>query len=128
AIFDSARGQVTYANAGHELPYQLARDGALGVLNGSGPMLGDSADGRYSTAKRPMAAGDTFLLFTDGVSEAMNGQRAAYGGRRLQRALAAGVGRDLRAVMGGVLNSVDAFRAGVEPHDDEALIVVRVGA
>jgi serine phosphatase RsbU (regulator of sigma subunit) len=126
AVFDARAHSVSYANAGHVLPYHWSPRG-LGVLGGSGPMLGDGPDARYSPTVRPIEPGDVFLLFTDGISEAMNAQRAPFGERRLQRAIAratGGVGP--RATKEAILTSVEEFRAGTTPHDDEALVVVRV--
>src|SRR5207249_4444091 len=96
ALFDPAQGAVAYANAGHSMPYHMrsaesataAGGERLGVLAGSAPMLGDAAEGRYQVTHRPLAAGDSILLYTDGLVEATNAQRAPFGERRLQRALA----------------------------------------
>lgn len=128
ALFDGRAGKVTWANAGHVLPYHAAAAG-LGVLGGAGPMLGDAADVKYQMHTRALAPGDAFVLFTDGLSEAMNADRIAFGERRLQRTLARatnGAGGGPRDVLRAVLEAVEAFRGGVKPVDDEALVVVRV--
>jgi serine phosphatase RsbU (regulator of sigma subunit) len=126
AVIDARRGNVTYANAGHELPYHASVSGALGVLGGSGPMLGDGPDARWQRSSRPLAHGDTLLLFTDGLSEAMNETRAVFGERRLQRTLSRAAGAGPGEIKHQILVAVEAFRGGVPPQDDEALVVVRV--
>jgi serine phosphatase RsbU (regulator of sigma subunit) len=126
AVIDARRGNVTYANAGHELPYHASRSGNLGVLGGSGPMLGDGPDARWQKSSRPLAHGDTLLLFTDGISEAMNETRAVFGERRLQRTLARAATAGPAEIKHQILVAVEAFRGGVPPQDDEALVVLRV--
>jgi serine phosphatase RsbU (regulator of sigma subunit) len=124
--FDARAGQLTWANAGHPMPY-LAAAGAdkLTVLPGSGPMLGDVADARWQSQARPFAPGDAVLLYTDGVVEAMNAQRAPFGERRLQKALAGALGGPPPAVRDAIVRAVDGFRAGEPVTDDELLVFVR---
>lgn len=127
-VFDPASASVTYANAGHPMPYQVrAAEPRLGVLVGTGPMLGDAAESRYVAARRPLAPGDLVLLYTDGVVEAMNDKRASFGERRLQRSLVAAAELPLAAARDRLLAALEEFRGGAAPTDDEALVVVRVG-
>lgn len=136
AIMDARKGVVSYANAGHLLPYQVKGAPAkpanghgtsrLGVLPGAGPMLGDSAEARYTQLERPLGKGDTVFLYTDGLVEAINGSRDAYGERRLQRALLDSAGMEPRAARDFLLASIATFCAGAPPIDDEALVVLKV--
>lgn len=128
AIFDGAAGTVQFANAGHPLPY-VARpvEPRLGVLSGSGPMLGDAPDTRYRASERPVRAGDLILLYTDGIVEATNAERMPFGERRLQRALLQAVGERPEVARDRILGALGDFRGGAPPVDDEALVVVRIG-
>jgi serine phosphatase RsbU (regulator of sigma subunit) len=136
AIVDAAKGVVSYANAGHLLPYQVKGTPAkpanghgtsrLGVLPGAGPMLGDSPDARYHQLERPLGPGDTLFLYTDGLVEAVNVYRDAYGERRLQKALLDSAGMEPRAARDFLLSSIATFCAGAPPIDDEALVVLKV--
>lgn len=126
---DPAAGVVTWANAGHPMPYHVRREEPrLGVLPGSGPMLGDAAETRYGTSRRPLGAGDVVLVYTDGLVEAINAQRAPFGERRLQRTLLAVA--DLRppSARDHLLRAVEDFRAGAPSTDDEVLVLLKVGA
>jgi serine phosphatase RsbU (regulator of sigma subunit) len=127
AVFDPGRGVVSYANAGHPMPYVVKQsEPRLGVLNGSGPMLGDAADTKYVAAQKPLGRGDVVLLYTDGIVEAMNAQRAPFGERRLQRSLVAAADMAPGIARDRLLAAVEEFRAGQPPADDEALVLVRV--
>ncbi len=127
AVFDPGQGLVSYANAGHPMPYVVKpAEPRLGVLNGSGPMLGDAADTRYVASQKPLGSGDVVLLYTDGIVEAMNAQRAPFGERRLQRSLVASADLSPSLARDKLLAAVAEFQAGTPSADDEALVLVRV--
>jgi serine phosphatase RsbU (regulator of sigma subunit) len=128
ALFDVQTSVLSWANAGHPVPYMAAAaEERLTVLPGGGPMLGDEADARWVTQRRSLVAGDSVLLYTDGIVEAMNSTRSPFGERRLQRAFQAarayapGQTRDL------VLRALEEFRGGAAPVDDEVLVIVKRG-
>jgi serine phosphatase RsbU (regulator of sigma subunit) len=126
ALFDAKRHTLSWANAGHALPYLAAAgEDKLSVLTGAGPMLGDSAEATFDSHERTLAAGDTVLLFTDGLVEAMNRERISFGERRLQKAFARCSAQKPAAARDHILAALDGFRAGVEPVDDEVLVIVR---
>ncbi len=128
ALFDASGGQVAWANAGHPMPYFAgALEERLGVLTGSGPMLGDLQEARYTSSKRAIASGDGVLLYTDGIVEAMNLQRAPFGERRLQRVLAGTKLVSPAIARDAILAALDEFRTGAPVDDDELLVLVRVG-
>jgi sigma-B regulation protein RsbU (phosphoserine phosphatase) len=126
AMFDPGRGQVIWANAGHQMPYFIAaRDERLGVLTGAGPMLGYELDASFASSTRGLARGDAVLLYTDGLVDAMNGQRAPFGERRLQKALIAAKTAAPPRVRDALVKAVDDFKAGAPSEDDELLVYVR---
>ena len=129
ALFDPKARRITYANAGHTLPYRLSFAGGarpeLGVLAGAGPLLGDSADAVYRENRSPLAAQEAFLLFTDGLIKLRNREGEPFGERRLQRVLA-GVGEaSAREIREAVLTAVAAYRDGSPLGDDVSLVVLR---
>jgi serine phosphatase RsbU (regulator of sigma subunit) len=126
ALFDPVHNIVHWANAGHPMPYfAAAHEHRLNVLTGSGPMLGDVADAHYVTQARPLHRGDSVLLYTDGLVEAMNLQRMPFGERRLQRALTAARSQPPAKVRDVILAAVEEFRTGAPISDDELLVYVR---
>jgi serine phosphatase RsbU (regulator of sigma subunit) len=127
AVFDPARGVIRYANAGGQLPYQL-RGGELGVLAGGGPMLGDAFDAGYRLFEMPLGAGDSLLLFTDGVVRAEDADRRAFGDRRLQKVIAASAGRGPDELLAAIQAAVRHHRGDRPLPDDAAMVVVSMAA
>jgi GAF domain-containing protein len=70
-VLDTKQGELIYANAGHEHPLLLRRDGGEPVLLGNtGPILGLAPDASYAVGRVPVRRGDTLVLYTDGFTEA----------------------------------------------------------
>jgi hypothetical protein len=126
AIFDARGGVVRYANAGGPIPYLVRGGGTLGALAGGGPMLGDAFDEGYKVHEAPVALGESFVLFTDGLTRAENAQRQAFGERRLQKVLAAQGGRAATHVLAAVQDAVRKHRGDRPLVDDAAIVVVSV--
>ncbi|GAA4673642.1 PP2C family protein-serine/threonine phosphatase [Phytohabitans rumicis] len=69
ARFDPQTSSVTWAQAGHPPPIMLTADGAAVLDRPAGMLVGAVRSARYATATTALAAGDTMLLFTDGLIE-----------------------------------------------------------
>jgi phosphoserine phosphatase RsbU/P len=125
-VFDLAQGRVSCACAGHN---QLA------ILSpGRPPRLACPSSGRpaglmaFNPIERetlPLEPGDTFVLFSDGVSEAMNAAEDFYGDERLLTALSASAGTPAADTVTRVLEDVRAFAAGAKQSDDITVLAVR---
>jgi sigma-B regulation protein RsbU (phosphoserine phosphatase) len=125
-VFDLEHGQVSCAGAGH---HQLAI-----VSPGRPPRLACPSSGRPAGLMAsnpleretfPLEPGDTFVLFSDGVSEAMNAAGDFYGEARLLTVLSAGAGAPAADIVARVLSDVRAFAAGAKPSDDITVVAVR---
>ncbi|HWM86207.1 MAG TPA: PP2C family protein-serine/threonine phosphatase [Kofleriaceae bacterium] len=127
ALFDPAGQRILYANAGHTLPYRInfASGPQLGVLAGSGPLLGDPIDQAYRENRSPLGAREVFVLFTDGLIKARSREGEPFGERRLQRVLAAQKDASAREIRERILTSLAAYHDGGPLVDDIALVVVR---
>ncbi len=82
-ILDLRTGEFNYANGGHCRPLLLAGGGASQIEGRSGVSLGIRPGVDYKPLSVRLAPGDTLLLYTDGVDEAMNGQDEILGRERL---------------------------------------------
>jgi sigma-B regulation protein RsbU (phosphoserine phosphatase) len=70
-VLDVRKGELTYANAGHELPLVLRRgSGEPELLETTGPLLALDGDSRYRQVRTAIGTGDTLVLYTDGFTEA----------------------------------------------------------
>jgi serine phosphatase RsbU (regulator of sigma subunit) len=73
-----------------------------------------------------LAPGDAFILYSDGITEAMNEGREQFGEERLQAVVDSCDGQDARSTEQAILQAVREFIGSAPPHDDMTLFVVRV--
>jgi len=127
AVLDPVRNTLTYASAGH-VPPRLLRcsDGTLMPLNRAQRLpLGVAAgDADYPEQTTDLVPGDQVLLFTDGVTEAVNGPGDMFGTERLDAVLAT-CPRTAADLLRGVLAELDSFTRSAAPADDRTLVVIR---
>lgn len=116
--------EVAVLNAGH-MPPLVVRGSTITELPRGGPALGLLASADYERQDARLGPGDYLVVYTDGVTEAMNRATDFFGDDRLL-ALLTDLG-DLSAtqVVERVLKAVDAFVAGAPAHDDISLAVLR---
>src|SRR5262245_44256174 len=122
---DAKRGELQYANAGHNPPLLVRPDGQIEALRSSGIVLGVFPEAEYAGARASLQSGDRLLLYTDGITEARSSDGEEFGEERLSDALARN--RHLGAVdlHAAVAAEVKAFAsAGFE--DDATLLAVAV--
>ena len=118
--------RLTYCNAGHP-PGMAARGSRIILLNKGGMPLAVELNEEYEEDEVLLEPGDALLLYTDGLIEAANPKGELFGAERLARALGyAAATRDPEAILRQVRDAVDAFRAGVEQHDDVAMLCMVV--
>jgi sigma-B regulation protein RsbU (phosphoserine phosphatase) len=122
---DCATRQLRYANAGHNAPFLLHRDGSHQRLREGGMVLGVFPSHAYVLGTTQLAAGDRLLLFTDGVTEACNTAEAEFGETRLLEILRENASRTPQALQEITLSSVAEFNGG-HWTDDATLLVLSV--
>lgn len=121
ALYDPQSGELSYANGGHCPPYIIdaASDAPPRMLDKlSGPLVGVIPDMEYTLFTETLKEQETCLLFTDGVTEAMNGDKELYGEARLQDFLAAHRGASPRELLTLIFSELVRFR-GEEPQSDD---------
>lgn len=126
ALYTPDTGELLYANGGHCLPWIVASQGSLRQLEGlSGPLVGAMPDVTYLLFRDALAAGDSCFLYSDGLTEAMNVDKALYGDERLSHCLAAHAADAPSALQEAVFADICAFRGDAPPSDDITMLVVR---
>ena len=118
-------GQFEFINAGHPSPL-LLRQGQVEepFTDGSFP-VGMMPDAHYEPARLKLAMGDTLVLFSDGVTEAMDPDYNLYGSARLRQVLGELHEASLDHVQKTVLTSIETFTRGAAQADDITLLLVR---
>lgn len=131
AILDPDQRTITWARAGHNPPLRLAADGTISEIKPSGMVVGMKAGGIYRKAMAeevtPLASGDTFLLFTDGVVEAMNLQQEEFGDERLQEVLRRYASEGPDSLVERIVDLVRHFRGPQNRADDLTVLALTVG-
>jgi sigma-B regulation protein RsbU (phosphoserine phosphatase) len=125
-VFDLARGCVTCASAGHHAAVRITPgQPAELVFTSSGRVLGLLPATGIVCETLELQAGDTFVLFTDGVSEAFAADEELFGEARLLAEVQMLAVRGPRATTVGVLESVRRHAAGAQQSDDITVLSVR---
>jgi len=125
AVLDRASKRLAYTNAGHNPPMLVRRDGSCRRLESGGPALGLFEEPGYEQSEVQLAGGDRLLLFTDGVTEAVNAADEEYGEDRLADLVRENRGQSAHELEIAIMDAVHRFSAG-KITDDATLIVVAV--
>ena len=120
-LFDPRTGELEYVNAGHNPPLVNGADGTVRWLPERHGLVLAAMGGRpYAVGRLTLRRGDSLLLYTDGVTEAMNAGGELYGEDRLKRAFEA----SSETFLPDVRRDVDAFVAGAEQSDDITMLAL----
>lgn len=126
-VLDSRTGALDFCNAGHEPPVLCQPAGAPERLeHPGGPPLCVVESFEYPCGRHNLAPGESLCVVTDGVTEAMDGNGALYGGARLQvllQQLAPAAAPE--AIVAAVRDDVRRFAGATEQSDDLTLLCVR---
>ena len=126
AIYNIKTGNIQYCNGGHNSPYILRANGTIEQLPVSPNGIVGVVEGlEFKGAETHLDAGDTIIMYTDGVNEAINSQEEEYGDARMEETLKSLNGKTCREVIDGQLASVKAFAGEAEQSDDITIMAVR---
>lgn len=134
AVVDLDAGTLTMARAGHT-PLLFCSHGESRVVIPDGMVLGLRLPGaarRFSEIikehTQAVGPGDVIVLYTDGITEAMNAEGDLFGDEALAEVVRTHCGLDSAGIRERVLRDVRAFVGEAEPHDDMTMVVVKVQA
>jgi sigma-B regulation protein RsbU (phosphoserine phosphatase) len=123
ALLDPTAERVDFACAGHPFPLVRRAAGEVSELELEGSLpLGMRPDSPIRTGSFDLAPGDTLVLFTDGLPEAIGADGTAFGFRRLQPLLAAS--GTPQAIHDRILAAFDRHRGDQPLADDLTLLIV----
>lgn len=119
---DSQTGKLTLSNAGHLPPIIKRTDGSLVKLaKAGGAPLGMVAGMKYGQEIAALAPGDTVILYTDGIIEAMNAREELYAYDRFE-ALIRKSSSTPEALKTAIIDDVNKFTGLSPQHDDMTLV------
>ena len=133
AIINLETEQITLARAGHELPffYDQHSGGSLDVvaIESPGMAIGMAPPGIFDVVIKDTSIhfgnDDALLLYTDGITEAVNPAGDEYSGERLLKLLRANGKESAQVILNRTLDSVQQFAAGADQVDDLTLIAIK---
>jgi sigma-B regulation protein RsbU (phosphoserine phosphatase) len=130
-IYDSTRHTLNYVNAGHNPPLLVRRseEGAqVQRLRSTGTVLGVFPGAEYRQDVVHLRQGDLLILYSDGITEAMDARQEFFGDQRLEELVSALPACSAREVRDRIMDCVETFSAGRPQNDDITLITARVVA
>lgn len=121
---DLRTGELTYSNAGHLPPLHVTSGGVPATIPGDdvGIALGILEDAEYAEGRLMLNSGDLLVVFTDGVTEAVNASGQLFSDERLARVVAASSTQSSQAVVDAVVGAVTSF-AGITPQEDDITVL-----
>jgi len=126
-----ASGLMRYVNAGHSRPFLLHGERVGGpeleALEQNGFPIGLLEMASYPVEQVQLEAGDTVVLFSDGVEEGRRGPQEFFGRERIAAAVVENAKLNLQGLHDGLRDALTEFLDGVEPHDDATLLLLRYG-
>ena len=126
AIYNIRTGEFVYCNAGHNSPVIVKSNGKVEMLPVSENCMVGAVEGvTYSNTQARLEIGDTLLMYTDGVNEAMNEAFEEYGDERMMRLLATQSGNDCQTIIDQQLADVKAFAGNAAQSDDITLMALK---
>jgi serine phosphatase RsbU (regulator of sigma subunit) len=119
---DAAENSVHYVNAGHNFPI-VCGNGRMEKLTEGGLLLGVLPEGKYQSGKIELKPGEILALYSDGITEAINGEGKEFGEERLVQLLMGSCEQEATTILHNILKEVEYY-CGI-PQDDVTLMVLK---
>lgn len=125
-IFNNTTKRLTYVNAGHNPPL-LIRNGNIHKLKKGGMIIGFlPSNNSYVSETIQLQKDDVVVLFTDGITEAMNKNLEEFTDERLEKLVLRNTGYEPDSILKKIKDSIEEFIDGAEQSDDITCIVMKV--
>ena len=124
-ILNAEKHELCYSNAGHDFPLLFAAGKTPSRLKTGGVVLGFVPDFSYSEARMTLNQGDVLVLYSDGITEAMNEQEQEFGEQRLARTVQQHIAEPAEAIINHILVQVREHSGRVPQMDDMTLLIVK---
>lgn len=126
-ILNERTSTIEYINAGHNPPV-LLHEGEIRSLGIGGMILGVLPDVKYESGKETLCPGDTVLLYTDGITEAMNKFGQEYSELRLMDILKLNCNLAAKDILDSVIRDVAEHVKGFSQSDDLTMLLIKANA
>ncbi len=124
-IINTRTNDLCYSNAGHDNPFLLSRDGEVKRLQTGGIVLGFVPQFPFAEEKIPFREGDILVLYSDGITEAMNDKEEEFGETRLEEVITTYRQESADQIIGKILETIEAHVGNVPQMDDMTIVVLK---
>jgi GAF domain-containing protein len=124
-VWEPASGRFLYANAGHNPPVLVGANSQPHTLRAHGPALAVFDHVDYHEHELRFRPGEMLLIYSDGLTDAINSADEEFGLERVQAVLHAARHRSASEALGEIERAVEAHVGGVEAFDDMTMVVIK---
>ena len=128
-VLDTHSGALNYTCAGHDPPVLIRQGGSVSpnvriMDNSGGPLVGIVESAEYTLSTTRLQPGETLLLYTDGITEALSSEGEMFTDKRLIEALSDGAVQATDVLVDTLIRKVDDFCKGADQFDDITVVAV----
>lgn len=125
-IVDLKKGELSYCNGGHNLPYLVSKEGKVKEMSDvGGLLLGKFENAEYDMSTVQLEPGDSIVTFTDGVTEAENDSGGFFDEERLIQYLEKSADKKLNPLVKGLFLEVMKYTGSAPQSDDITVLATR---
>ena len=117
--------EIKYCNAGHNNPFHIDKSNKFIELDVGGLILGFQTDSSYMEGNISFKPEDTLVLFSDGITEAMNENNEEFGEDRLTELITKYKNEDAYKMIDKIMDAVNEFAEGIAQSDDMTLMIIK---
>ena len=125
SILNKDDHKITYCNAGHNSPYLFSPGGDPVRLSEGGIVVGMIPDYIYEEKSVDLRSEDVFVLYSDGVTEAMNFEEEEFGEERLENSIRQNLQLSADDLIKAIFKDVESFTKGAPQSDDITMVIVK---
>lgn len=125
ALYDDRTRTLRYTNSGHNAPALVRADGSVERLTTGGTMVGAFDWVEYEEGEVALEAGDLLVLFSDGISEAVNEREEEFGEERIMSLASERRDETASNLRRDIFKAVDEWTGARERYDDQTLVILK---
>jgi len=124
-IIDSSKNELSYCNGGHNNPFFFSHDNKLTPLDKGGLIVGIMPSVIYEEDTIPFNLGDLLVIFSDGITEAMNNTEEEFGEQRLIDVILQNKNEPAKDLIEIIIKKVQEFSGIQSQMDDITLVIIK---
>ncbi|HOK41891.1 MAG TPA: SpoIIE family protein phosphatase [bacterium] len=125
-VIDNGKKEIYYVNAGHNYPYYYdAQNKKLFQIQKSGFFIGISEELKFEEFTIPFKSNDILILYTDGITEALNDKNELYGEKRFEEVLHRNIDKNIIDLQNEIIQELKEWTKKTEQNDDWTMVLIK---